>query len=242
MPHKKLTALLPMKGHSERVPHKNIRTFVDKPLFRWVVDTLIASPPVAEVLINTDSDRIRELAEPLDKVRVLERPEELRGDFVSMNAIIGHDLGHICTEHVLQTHSTNPLLTIATVNRAIERYFASLGEHDSLFSVTPRHCRLYTEDGRPVNHNPEELLRTQDLPPLYEENSCLYIFSSRSFRENGERRIGGKPVLFPLSRLEAVDIDEEEDFLLAEALARTYRSGSLPEGRAFKPSRNGPRR
>jgi CMP-N-acetylneuraminic acid synthetase len=227
MPRRKLTALLPMKGHSERVPHKNIRTFVDKPLFRWTLDALTASPHIAEVLINTDSVRIRELAEPLARVRVLERPEELRGDFVSMNAIIGHDLQHISTEHVLQTHATNPLLTAATLNSAIEKYFASLDEYDSLFTVTPRQCRFYTGDGRPVNHNPEELLRTQDLQPLYEENSCLYLFSPRSFRENGERRIGGRPVLFPMSRLEAVDIDEEEDFLLAEALARVYRNRNV---------------
>ncbi len=112
-----------------------------------------------------------------------------------------------------------------TIDRAIGEYFASLAEHDSLFSVTPWQCRFYTAGGKPVNHNPAELLRTQDLPPLYEENSCLYIFSKKSFAAAGEKRIGLSPALFPIYRLEAVDIDEEEDFILAETLAARQTEG-----------------
>lgn len=215
----RITALLPMKGHSERVPNKNIRLFSGKPLFRWTLDALTASEVLQEVVINTDSPEIKNLAEGLPKVRIIDRPYNLRGDFVPMNDIINHDLTIAASDHILQTHSTNPLMKSETIDKAIELYFKSLDEHDSLFSVTPWQCRFYTAAGKAVNHNPAELLRTQDLPPLYEENSCLYIFSKKSFREAGGRRIGLKPILFPMSRLEAVDIDEEDDFVLAETLA-----------------------
>lgn len=213
-----ITALLPMKGHSERVPNKNIRPFAGKPLFLHVLDMLLECPAISEVLINTDSGRIAELAQSRARVRVLERPAQLCGDFVSMNKIIEHDLGFVGTKWVLQTHATNPLLRAATLQAAIESFTSERGGYDSMFSVTAWQTRFYWPDGRAVNHNPAELLRTQDLPPLYEENSCFYLFTPESFKQSGGKRIGLKPKLYPVSRLEAVDIDEEDDFLMAQAL------------------------
>lgn len=208
-----------MKGHSERVPNKNLRNFCGSPLYHRVMESLLASRYVAEVAINTDSDVIAaDARKHFDRVRIIERPESIRGDFVSMNTIIGHDLSVLSAEHFLQTHSTNPLLTNGTIDRAIETYFESLDQHDSLFSVTRLQTRLYWEDGSPVNHNPAELLRTQDLPPVFEENSNLYVFSRSSFNRAGQKRIGQKARMFEMDRLEAVDIDEEADFRVAEAL------------------------
>lgn len=216
-----ITALLPMKGHSERVPNKNMRDFCGRPLYHRVLDSLLASSRIREVVINTDSDLIASDATAhFDRVRIVTRPEEIRGDFVPMNAIIGHDLSQSPGEHFLQTHSTNPLLSTASIDRAIEAYFAGLGSYDSLFSVTRWQTRFYDKDGHAVNHNPAELLRTQDLPPLYEENSNLYLFSKESFMASGQKRIGLKPQMFEMDRLEAVDIDEESDFRIAEVLYR----------------------
>jgi len=173
-----VTALLPMKGHSERVPNKNMRPFAGRPLYHCVASVLQASDLVREIVINTDSETIAEdAAKQFSKVRVVIRPEEIRGDFVEMNTIIGHDLSVSDGEHFLQTHSTNPLLTRMTLANAIHQYFDGLEKYDSLFSVTRLQTRLYWESGEPVNHNPQELLRTQDLPPLFEENSNFYIFS-----------------------------------------------------------------
>lgn len=214
-----VTALLPMKGHSERVPNKNIRNFAGMgPLFGQICQVLAACWRIDEIIIDTDSCQIMDLARRLPKIKLVSRPEHLCGDMVPMNDIIAHDLTLATNEHVLQTHSTNPLLTQGTIEAALDRYFDVLPEYDSLFSVTPWQCRFYWPDGRAVNHNPQELLRTQDLSPLYEENSCFYIFSPQSFHRAGGRRIGLKPVFFPISKLEAVDIDDEDDFILAEAL------------------------
>ena len=215
----KITALLPMKGHSERVPNKNLRLFCGSPLYHRVTGILESSPFIDIIVINTDSDMIAQDAlRNFKKVRIIERPTALRGDLISMNAVIAHDLSVSSGEHFLQTHSTNPLLTVDTLNRAINDYFAGLDSYDSLFSVTRLQTRLYWGTGKPVNHNPNELLRTQDLPPIFEENSNFYIFSKKSFIENGDRRIGQKPLMFPIHKLEAIDIDDEEDFLLAETL------------------------
>ena len=215
----RITALLPMKGNSERVPSKNLRPMLGVPLFFHVAGVLQAVEEVERIVINTDSEQIARLAvEQFPKAVVHRRPEAIQGDAVSMNRIIEHDLSLLDGEHFLQTHSTNPLITPATVREAIGKYFQGLPEHDSLFSVTPMRKRYYWEDGRPVNHDPAELLPTQDLPPLLEENSNLYLFSKASFAQAGGLRIGRSPLLFPMNPLEALDIDEEEDFRMAEAL------------------------
>jgi CMP-N-acetylneuraminic acid synthetase len=135
-----------------------------------------------------------------------------------MNDIIAYDIARSDSDHFLQTHSTNPLLTQITLEKAIDSYFNFLLQFDSLFSVTKIQSRLFWETGAPVNHNPNELLRTQDLPPLYEENSNLYIFSKKSFTDAGKARIGLKPQMFEINKLEAVDIDEQEDWDIAELL------------------------
>lgn len=214
-----VTALLPMKGHSERVPNKNIRSFAGKPLYHQVASVLQESGLVKAIIIDTDSDFIAGNAiENFSKAKVVERPQNLRGDFVPMNEIIAHDLSVTEGEHFLQTHSTNPLLTLRTLEEAVRRYFEFDRGHDSLFSVTRLQTRLYWESGEPVNHDPRKLLRTQDLPPLFEENSNLYLFSRNSFTAAGNRRIGLAPRMFPMRPLEAIDIDDEETFELAEAV------------------------
>lgn len=151
---------------------------------------------------------------------IIDRPKKIQGDFVSMNDIIAYDLSKIDSEHFLQTHSTNPLLRSQTIDLAIETYFQNPQEFDSLFSVTRLQTRLYWKDDSPINHNPNELLRTQDLPPMYEENSNFYLFSKEYFDAAERNRIDRKPKIFVMNKPEAVDIDEEDDFVLAEMVFR----------------------
>jgi CMP-N-acetylneuraminic acid synthetase len=137
-----------------------------------------------------------------------------------MNEIIAHDLRYASTEHILQTHATNPLLSLQTISSGIEAYLCGLNEFDSLFTVSLHKTRFYSQSGLPLNHNPTELLPTQNLPTLCEENSCMYLFSRSSFHAAGERRIGLSPRMYPISKMEAVDIDYEDDFMIAELLGR----------------------
>lgn len=216
----KLKALLPMKGNSERVPNKNMRDFNGFPLYHAVIKSLLASKHIDKVVINTDSEIIEKDAKEIfgDKIIIINRPIEIQGDFVSMNDIIAYDLSKLEGEHFLQTHSTNPLLKSETIDKAIEKYFTGLENFDSVFGVTKVQTRFYDKNAKAINHNPNKLLRTQDLEPMYEENSNFYIFSKESFKKADHKRIGLKPQIFEVNKLEAIDIDEPEDFIMAELL------------------------
>lgn len=214
----RIVALVPMRHHSQRVPGKNYRPLAGKPLYQYIIETLLAVPQVDEILVDTDSPPVMAgLREHYPDVRVVERPEHLRADDVPMNEILAHDMSLAEADFYLQTHSTNPLLGAKTIQRAIETFLANYPARDSLFGVTRWQTRLYDQLGRAINHNPAILLQTQDLPPVYEENSCIYIFDRQNFLTR-RNRIGERPLMFEIPRLEAVDIDEEADFQVAEAL------------------------
>lgn len=210
-----------MKGNSERVPNKNLKAFNGSALYHAIGDKLLRTKYIDQLVINTDSEQIAEDARSRygDQVIIIPRPQDIQGDYVSMNDIIQYDLTQLTGDHFLQTHSTNPLLKVETLDSAIKSYFDVIAKgFDSVFSVTRLQTRLYDATARPVNHDPNELRRTQDLDPLYEENSNFYIFSRASFAQAGHKRIGLKPSLFEVNKLEAVDIDEPEDFVLAELM------------------------
>lgn len=215
--HPKIVALVPMRHNSERVPGKNYRSFVGQPLYHRVIGSLLACPLITEVVIDTDSRKIMEDAsQHFPQVRLIERPQNLRAGTIPMNDVLLYDVSRIQSDYYLQTHSTSPLLSTETFTKAIET-FLSPGDHDSLFGVTRLQTRLYDAKGHPINHDHDILLRTQDLPPVYEENSTLYIFSKETL-EARKNRIGYHPIMFEVSREEAIDIDEESDFLFAEFL------------------------
>lgn len=218
-----ITALLPMKANSDRVPGKNFKDLAGKPLFRWILDTLLSVDAISQVIINTDAtDILRSKGlEESDRVVIHQRPEELCGDLVSMNLIIENDIERSRAEHFLMTHTTNPLISSRTVRAAVHKYQSAVesGDHDSLFSVNRYQTRFYREDGSAINHDPDNLIRTQDLEPWFEENSCLYLFSRDSFAATNAR-IGQHPVLFETPPMESVDIDGESDWNLAELFAK----------------------
>ena len=200
-----------MKAHSERVRGKNFREFRGKPLFRWILDTLLAMPEIDLVCINTDARGIlaaNGLAEG-PRLRIRDRRPEICGDSVSMNAVLADDLAHVAADAYLMTHATNPLLRPETIRAALA---------DSLFSVNKVQARFYRADGSAVNHDPDHLVRTQDLEPWFEENSNLYLFTRESFAASFAR-IGEKPLLFETPRLESIDIDDQDDWNFAVAAA-----------------------
>ena len=214
----KLIALVPMRHHSVRVPGKNYRPLAGKPLYHHILNALLAVDAVDEIVVDTDSDLILEgLQQDFPTVKRLRRPEDLRADTVPMNDILLHDTAEFPAEFYLQTHTTNPLLTPETVSKAIETFFTNFPTYDSLFGVTRLQTRLWDRNGKPVNHDPDILLRTQDLPPIYEENSCIYIFSRQSLLTR-RNRLGERPLMFEIPANEAWDIDEELDFTVAETL------------------------
>ena len=216
----KLAALVPMRHHSQRVPGKNYRPLAGRPLFHHIIETLLCVPEIELVMVDTDSEPVMDgVRRFFPTVKLIQRPEHLRADDVPINDILLHDTAQVDADFYLQTHSTNPLLKPETVSRAIQALFTNYPVYDSLFSVTRLQTRLYFQDGHPVNHNPLELIQTQDLPPVYEENSCLYLFTRGNLLRK-HHRIGDKPFMFEIEADEAWDIDEELDFEIADFLMK----------------------
>jgi CMP-N-acetylneuraminic acid synthetase len=221
----KIVALVPMRHHSVRVPGKNYRLLAGKPLYHHIIGSLLACPEISQVVVDTDSPVVMEgMGQAFPQVQLLERPQELRADTVPMNEILLHDTGLFPADLYLQTHTTNPMLRSSTISRAINVLLEQYPAYDSLFSVTRLQTRLWDGLGRAINHNPAILLRTQDLPPVYEENSCIYLFN-RETLEARRNRLGERPFLFEIDPAEALDIDEELDFMIADILM-SQRNGS----------------
>lgn len=216
--HCRLAAIVPMRHDSERVKGKNYRPLGGVPLFYHIVQTLLSCPSIDRVVIDTDSAPIKKsCAKDFPQVSVIDRPKNLRKGETPMNDVLLNTIKKVDAEVYLQTHSTNPLLSAESIETAIAKFRAARGRNDSLFSVTRLQQRLWDAMALPVNHDPAVLMRTQDLRPIYIENSSLYLFTKGSLLENNNR-IGKSPMMFELDKIEAHDIDDEADFALAEML------------------------
>lgn len=221
----RVVALLPMKAHSSRIPGKNFREMAGKPLYKWILDTLLSIDEIDQVIINTDAREI--LAEKglteSSRVVIRDRKKELCGDEVSMNLVLADDVESVTADIYIMTHTTNPLLSSETTRAGLNKFITEkkAGNCDSLFTVNKIQTRFYREDGSPINHDPDNLIPTQELEPWFEENSNLYMFTADSFSKTCAR-IGEKPIMHEIPRIESVDIDEEEDWIIAEALAEFY--------------------
>ena len=213
-----IVALVPMRHHSQRVPGKNYRPLAGKPLFHHIITSLLNCPEITQVVVDTDSPAITSgLREHFPQVTIIERPERLRADDVATNEVLIYDLSQVQADCYLQTHSTNPLLRPETISKAIQTFISNYPVYDSLFSVTRMQTRLWDQSGKAINHDPAILLQTQDLPPVYEENSCLYIFKRQTLLDR-RNRLGERPMMFEIDPPEAWDIDEELDFQIVEFL------------------------
>jgi CMP-N-acetylneuraminic acid synthetase len=209
-----------MRHHSQRVPGKNFRPLGGKPLFHHIIQTLSEVPEIAEIVVDTDSPDVSTgLRQHFPAVRIIERPEYLRADETPMNEVLMYDTTQVEADFYLQTHSTNPMLKAETISKAIQALLSNYPSYDSLFSVTRWQTRLWDQLGRAINHNPEILLQTQDLPPVYEENSCIYIFR-RETLEVRRNRLGERPMMFEIKVSEAWDIDEELEFAVTDFLMK----------------------
>ena len=218
----KIVALLPMKANSERVKGKNFKNFCGKPLFKWVLDKLLDINEISQVIINTDAQDIlyENGMEDNEKILVRNRRKEICGDLVSMNLVINDDVENVEADIYLMTHTTNPLISVDTIKKAISKFTKALESNqniDSLFSVNLIQERYYDSAVKPINHDPNNLVRTQDLEPWFKENSNLYLFTKASFMKT-KARIGEKPMMLVTPANESIDIDNPDDWDLAELM------------------------
>jgi CMP-N-acetylneuraminic acid synthetase len=219
----RIVALLPMKAISERVTGKNFRNFCGKPLFRWILDTLLEVEEIDQIVINTDARDI--LADngltDTERVMIRDRKKEICGNLVSMNLVLADDVANVDADIYLMTHTTNPMMSADTIRNALAAFKEAhaAGNADSLFTVDKVQTRFYRADCSPVNHDPDNLLPTQNLEPWFEENSNLYIFTRESF-EKTNARIGKQPMMYESPFFESIDIDTPDDWDFAVVAAR----------------------
>ena len=212
----RMLAILPIRAGSQRIKNKNIRSVKNKPLFTYIVETLKKVNQIEKIIINTDYKIISDIYLGDDKVVVMDRDEKLRGN-CNINLVIEQVIQSYSCEYFIQTHATNPLLKSITISTAIDVFNKKKNNYDSLFSVSKLQKRFWSENLEPINHNILDEPTTQNLEPIYEENSSIYIFSRSSF-EMSNNRIGNRPFIFPISKVEAIDIDHEEDFQMVKKL------------------------
>ena len=226
----KICIIVPIKHNSERVPGKNFRVFNGKPLFHIVLNTLLKSNYINHIYVDTNSPIVMESIKTDFKdttISIYERPLELQSGDTPTNVLLENIITkmNLNYDYYLQTHVTNPLLKVNTIDECIETFMEKEKKgYDSLFTAKQHQTRLYTNNNNIVtalNHNPDELIPTQELEPLYEENSCLYIFKKDILFER-HHRIGYKPYIHVMNDIESSDIDIESDFILAEQLHKYH--------------------
>ena len=211
----KTVALIPIKMGSKRVPGKNIRPFFDgTPLMFFIQQACLDTKNIDEVYIYCSDDAV--IPYVLPNVRYLKRPKFLDGDNVNANDIIREFIKTVDADIYVNAHTTSPFAKPETIEECVEK--VASGEYDSSFCAEAIRTFMW-ENGKPINFDPSHFPRTQDLPLIYGETSIAYVFTKQSFLMHN-RRLGTKPFIKEVSKIEAIDIDYPEDFDIANAIYR----------------------
>ncbi len=209
----KTVALIPIKLSSVRIPHKNIKPLCDgTPLMHFIQKACLGSRCIDETYIYCSDESIKPYL--LQKVKFLKRPEYLDGDDINANDIIREFMKTVEADIYVNAHTTSPFAKSETLDDCIMHVRS--GEYDSAFCAEAIRTFLW-ENGNPINFNPDHFPRTQDLPLIYGETSIAYVFTKKSFIEHN-RRLGSRPYIKEVGRIEAMDIDYPEDFDICNAI------------------------
>ena len=212
----KFSAFIPIKLSSERVPNKNFTLINNKPLFFYILETLRSVESISQIVIDADNQAVvDEIKQYFDNLDIFIRNPKLLSPVESVNNIINSNLENFKNETVIQTHVTNPLLHPNTLKNALNEYATN---KKAIFSVNALQSRFYNSKLEAINHNPDELIPTQDLDIIYEENSNFYIFSKDQFIENNNKRLSSESTPFVTSTYESIDIDNQEDLEIVKKI------------------------
>lgn len=213
----KIVAVVPMKLNNKRLPQKNTRPFTNgKPLCYYILDTLLKIKKINEVYVYCSNEDIKEFIPK--GVKYLKRSESLDTDSTKMNEVLLSFSKDVDADIFVMTHTTAPFISADSIEKGLDAVLGN--EYDSSFAVKKLQDFLW-QDGKPFNYSLEQIPRTQDLPAFYEETSGFYIYKKHIIRDYG-RRIGDNPFLVEIGEIEAIDIDELEDFKIADAIYNFY--------------------
>ncbi len=209
----KTVAVVPMKLNNRRLPQKNTKSFTNgRPLCQYILSTLLEVEEIEKVYVYCSNPEIREYLP--EGVTYLQRSESLDQDSTKMNEVLQAFAKQVSAEVYVMTHTTAPFITKESIRKGIQA--VQSGEYDSAFAAKKLQDFLW-KDGQPFNYELDNIPRTQDLQPLFEETSGFYIYRSEVMTRNN-RRIGDKPYIVEVGEIESIDIDEAEDFMIADAV------------------------
>ena len=209
----KVVALIPIKLSSTRIPGKNIKPFYDgTPLMSFIQRACLQSEKIDDVYVYCSDDAVKPYVLP--GVTYLKRPTFLDGDNINANDFIREFMKEVDADIYVNAHTTSPFAKSETIDECVDK--VSSGEYDSAFCAEAIKTFMW-ENGKPLNFDPSNFPRTQDLPLIYGETSIAYVFTKESFLKHN-RRLGSKPYVKEVSRIEAIDIDYPEDFAIANAI------------------------
>ena len=209
----KIVAIVPMKLNNRRLPQKNTKCFTNgRPLCYYILKTLLSIKSIDEVFVYCSNPDIKGFIPK--GVRYLKRSEELDKDSTKMNEVLKAFATDVPADIYVMTHTTAPFIKKESIEKGIEAVRSSL--YDSAFAAKKLQDFLW-KDGKPFNYKLNNIPRTQDLQALFEETSGFYIYK-KSVIEDLHRRIGENPLIVEVSEIESVDIDEAEDFIIADAI------------------------
>ncbi len=208
----KITAIMPIKLQNERCPGKNIRILGTKPLLQYELDNLKETELCDSISVYCSDEAV--IPYLPENVNFIQRPVFLDLPISNFNQIFDSFIRIVKADIYVYAHATAPFITVETMKQCINA--VKSGKYDSAFCAVKLQDYLW-QDGKPLNFDASNLPRTQDLKPIYQETSGIYVFT-RSVYEKYRRRIGKEPFIKELSVKEAIDIDNPEDFDLAEAL------------------------
>ena len=218
----KVVALIPIKLGSKRVPKKNIKPFYDgTPLMSFIQQTCLQSDMIDEVYIYCSDESVKPYVLP--GVKFLKRPIELDGDDKNANDIIRAFMKEVDADIYVNAHTTSPFAEISTIDKCVNAVLS--GEYDSAFCAENIKAFLW-KDGQPINFDPDHFPRTQDLPDVFSETSIAYVFSKDTFQKFN-RRVGVKPYICEVDKIEAMDIDYPEDFEICDAIYKLRQESRL---------------
>ncbi len=209
----KVVALIPIKLNSKRVPGKNIKLLYDgTPLMSFIQKSCLDAKKINEVYVYCSDDAV--IPYVLPGVKYLKRPKYLDGDDINANDFIREFMKTVDADIYVNAHTTSPFAKASTIDECVDK--VASGQYDSAFCAESLRTFMW-QDGRPINFNPDNFPRTQDLPLIYGETSIAYVFTKESFLKHN-RRLGSTPYVKEVSRIEAIDIDYPEDFAIANAI------------------------
>lgn len=211
----KIAAFIPIKQFSERVKGKNFRPICGTPLYKAIIIKALKSESFTTVFVDTDSEEIAEFAIS-EGAQHIQRREDLARNTANGNDLLVHHMNvQPDFDYYFQLFATAPMMKVSTIQKAVNGLLNST-EHDSVLTIIPHHG-FFWRAGMPISYRPDLLPRSQDLISIDEETTGLYGIQASSLRRLN-CRIGAKPLFIPVNKLEAVDLNTDEDFAFAEWL------------------------